>query len=87
MNLDRAFHRMISDARRNSIGAEILTMLHERSLRVWFVAFADDLQLRCIDEEHRAILSAIKQHNRREAQAAMGAHRIVAQSHHTSDLT
>ena len=59
MILDRAFHRLISDAARNSIVADILTMLHERSLRFWFIAFADDLQLRRIDDEHRAILSAV----------------------------
>jgi DNA-binding GntR family transcriptional regulator len=73
MNLDRAFHRLISDAARNPIVADILTVLHERSLRFWFIAFADDLQLRRIDGEHRAILSAIKQRNRAKAEAAMRA--------------
>jgi DNA-binding GntR family transcriptional regulator len=74
MNLDRAFHRLISDAAHNSILADILTMLHERSLRFWFIAFDDDLQLRRVDEEHRAVLSAIKQGNRAEAEAAMRTH-------------
>jgi DNA-binding GntR family transcriptional regulator len=46
-------------------------MLHERSLRFWFIAFDDDLQLCRVDEEHRAVLSAIKQSNRAEAEAAM----------------
>lgn len=73
MNLDRAFHRLISDAARNPIVADILTVSHERSLRFWFIAFADDLQLRRIDGEHRAILSAIKQRNRAKAEAAMRA--------------
>jgi DNA-binding GntR family transcriptional regulator len=74
MNLDRAFHRLISDAAHNSILADILTILHERSLRYWFIAFGDDLQLRRVDEEHRAVLSAIKQGNRAEAEAAMRTH-------------
>jgi DNA-binding GntR family transcriptional regulator len=74
MNLDRAFHRLILDAAHNSILADILTMLHERSLRFWFIAFDDDLQLRRVDEEHRAVLSAIKQGNRAEAEAAMRTH-------------
>ena len=74
MNLDRAFHRLISDAAQNSIIGDILLMLHERSLRFWFIAFADDLQLRRIDDEHRAILAAIKRRDRASAGAAMRAH-------------
>ena len=74
MNLDRAFHRLISDAAQNSIIGDILLVLHERSLRFWFIAFADDLQLRRIDDEHRAILAAIKQRDRAGAEAAMRAH-------------
>jgi DNA-binding GntR family transcriptional regulator len=74
MNLDRAFHRLISDAAQNSIIGYILLMLHERSLRFWFIAFADDLQLRRILDEHRAILAAIKRRDRVDAEAAMRAH-------------
>ena len=81
INLDRAFHRLISDAARNSVAADILIMLHERSLRFWFIAFADDLQLRRIVEEHRAILSAIKQRNRAETEAAMRAHIESSRNH------
>ena len=88
MNLDREFHRLISDAAHNSIIADILTMLHERSLRFWFIAFGDDLQLRRIDEEHRAILWAIKQpRSRRSRSGDARAYQIVAQSHHARDLT
>jgi GntR family transcriptional regulator, rspAB operon transcriptional repressor len=74
MNLDRDFHRLISDAAHNSVVADVLTTLHDRSLRFWFIAFGDDLQLRRIAEEHRAIVSATKQRNRRQAVAAMRAH-------------
>jgi DNA-binding GntR family transcriptional regulator len=55
--------------------------LHERSLRFWFIAFADDLQLRRIDDEHRAILSAAKRRNRAEAEAAMRAHIESSRNH------
>lgn len=44
MNLERAFHRLIPDAAHTAVLADILTMLHERSLRFWFIAFGDDLQ-------------------------------------------
>jgi DNA-binding GntR family transcriptional regulator len=81
MNLDRAFHRLISNAAHNSILADILTMLHERSLRFWFIAFGDDLQLRRVDDEHRAVLAAIEQGNRAEAEAAMRTHIESSRNH------
>ncbi len=80
-NLDRQFHRLISSAAHNAILADMLTMLHERSLRFWFIAFADDLQLRRIDEEHRAILSAIERRDRAAAEAAMRAHIESSRNH------
>jgi DNA-binding GntR family transcriptional regulator len=81
MNLDRAFHRFISDSAQNSVVADILTMLNERSLRFWFIALADDLQLRRIDDEHRAILAAIQRRDRAKAEAAMRAHIESSRSH------
>jgi len=81
MNLDRDFHRLISDSAHNSIVADILTMLHERSLRFWFIAFGDDLQLRRIDDEHHAILSAFNRRDRAEAEAAMRAHIDSSRNH------
>ena len=81
MNLDSAFHRLISQAAHNAVLADILTMLHERSLRFWFIAVGDDLQLRRIDEEHRAILAAIRAGNRGEAEAAMRAHIESSRNH------
>jgi DNA-binding GntR family transcriptional regulator len=80
-NLDRQFHRLISSAAHNAILADMLTMLHERSLRFWFIAFADDLQLRRIDEEHRAILSAIERRDRAAAEAAMRVHIESSRNH------
>ena len=78
MNLDRAFHRLISDTAHNSVVAGILTMLHERSLRFWFIAFGDDLQLRRINDEHHAVLAAS---DRTEAEAAMRAHIELSRNH------
>ena len=81
MNLDRSFHRLISQAAHNAVLADILTRLHERSLRFWFIAFGDDLQLRRVDEEHRAILAAVRAGNRAEAEAAMRAHIESSRKH------
>jgi DNA-binding FadR family transcriptional regulator len=74
MDLDRSFHHRISEAARNPILADMLAMLHERSLRFWFISLGDDLQLRRVDEEHRAVLDAIAVRDRDGAIAAMRAH-------------
>jgi DNA-binding GntR family transcriptional regulator len=81
MNLDRAFHRLISEASHNAVLAEVLTTLHERSLRFWFIAFGDDLQLRRVLDEHAAILAAIRSGRRSEAEAAMRAHIQSSRNH------
>jgi DNA-binding GntR family transcriptional regulator len=81
MMLDRAFHDLIATAAHNAILADILTVLHERSLRFWFIAFADDLQLRRIGEEHGNILEAIARRDRPAAVAAMRAHIESSRNH------
>jgi DNA-binding GntR family transcriptional regulator len=81
MNIDREFHRLISDAAGNAIIADILRILHDRSLRFWFIAVGDDLQLRRIAQEHKAIVAAIKQRNRRLAGAAMRKHIASSREH------
>ncbi|MGI8527663.1 MAG: GntR family transcriptional regulator [Pseudolabrys sp.] len=74
MNLDRSFHSRISDAARNPVLADILTSLHERSLRFWFISLSDDLQLRRVNDEHRAILDGIAARDRKAAGDAMRTH-------------
>jgi DNA-binding GntR family transcriptional regulator len=81
MNLDRSFHRQIAGAAHNTVLAEILGLLHERSLRFWFIAFANDLQLRRIGEEHRDIFDAMARRNRDGAAAAMRAHIESSRKH------
>lgn len=74
MNLDRAYHHRISQAARNPVLSDTLATLHERSLRFWFISLGDDLQLRRVDEEHRAILDAMARRDRPGAIDAMRAH-------------
>ena len=81
MNLDRAFHHRISLAARNPVLADMLTMLHERSLRFWFISLGDDLQLRRVDEEHRNILNAMARRDRSAAVEAMRAHIESSRKH------
>jgi DNA-binding GntR family transcriptional regulator len=72
MDLDRQFHHRISQAAKNQVLEDTITRLHDRSLRFWFISLGDDLQLRRVDEEHRAILDALA---RRDAAGAAGAMR------------
>lgn len=81
MDIDCAFHRKISSAARNPILADILKVLHERSLRFWFIAFADDLQFHRIDEEHHAIVTALASRDRRKVAAAMRDHIESSRNH------
>ncbi len=74
INLDRAFHHAIAQAARHPILGELLGALHERSLRFWFISLSDDLQLRRVNDEHRAVLDAIAARDRDAATAAMHAH-------------
>lgn len=77
MNLDRAFHHQISMSARNPVLSDLITMLHERSLRFWFISLNDDLQLRRIHQEHRNVLDAIE---RRDSAAAVAAMRVHIES-------
>jgi DNA-binding GntR family transcriptional regulator len=74
MNLDRAFHHAIAQAARHQILGELLSSLHERSLRFWFISLGDDLQLRRVNDEHHAVLDAIAARDKDTATAAMRAH-------------
>jgi len=81
MDSDRQFHRQITDSARNPVLADLLKMLHERSLRFWFIAFGDDLQLQRIDDEHRAIGAALARRDKGGAVAAMRAHVESSRDH------
>lgn len=81
MNLDRAFHHQISVAARNPILSDVITMLHERSLRFWFISLNDDLQLRRIHQEHRDVLDAVERRDRKGASEAMRAHIESSRQH------
>jgi GntR family transcriptional regulator, rspAB operon transcriptional repressor len=81
MNLDRAFHHQISLSARNPVLSDLITMLHERSLRFWFISLNDDLQLRRIHQEHRDVMDAIERRDGRGAVAAMRGHIDSSRQH------
>jgi DNA-binding GntR family transcriptional regulator len=83
MDLDRLYHHRISQAAKNPVLADTITRLHDRSLRFWFISLGDDLQLRRVDEEHRAILDAIAQRDVAGAADAMRHHIESSRKHIT----
>jgi DNA-binding GntR family transcriptional regulator len=83
MDLDRLYHHRISQAAKNPVLADTITRLHDRSLRFWFISLGDDLQLRRVDEEHRAILDAIAQRDAAGAADAMRHHIESSRKHIT----
>jgi DNA-binding GntR family transcriptional regulator len=74
MRLDRDFHGVIARASRNEVLADILSKLHDRSLRVWFVSLNSPVRNRLVHEEHEAICEAIARRDSDAAEAAMRAH-------------
>ncbi len=74
MLLDREFHQALAQATRNDMFADILCRLHERALRFWFISLTDASHHQEVQEEHRAILDAIRRHDADEAEAAMRNH-------------
>lgn len=74
MRLDRDFHGVIARASRNAVLADILSKLHDRSLRVWFVSLNSPGRNRLVHEEHTAICEAIARRDPDAAEAAMRAH-------------
>jgi len=83
MDLDRLFHHRISQAAKNPVLADTITRLHDRSLRFWFISLGDDLQLRRVDEEHRAIFDAIARRDAAGAADAMRHHIESSRKHIT----
>lgn len=74
MVLDHEFHQAIARAARNRILADLLTGLHERALRFWFIALGEQKQLHRIQFEHKAVFEAIAAHDSEAAADAIRAH-------------
>ncbi|KVR91591.1 GntR family transcriptional regulator [Burkholderia vietnamiensis] len=74
MELDRAFHQTIAAAARNSVLAEILRALHERSLRFWFVTLSQPQHLSAVQREHRELFERLSARDAAGARAAVEHH-------------
>jgi DNA-binding GntR family transcriptional regulator len=74
MLLDRDFHRLIARAAHNTVLADMLLKLHERSLRLWFISLATSGHQARVHEEHQRIFEAISHRDVDAAQTAMRLH-------------
>jgi GntR family transcriptional regulator, rspAB operon transcriptional repressor len=74
MLLDREFHLLIAQTAKNDVLVELLRSLHERSLRFWFISLNAPKQYELVQEQHSAILAAIRNRHADQAEAAMRDH-------------
>jgi GntR family transcriptional regulator, rspAB operon transcriptional repressor len=75
MELDRRFHQAVAEASGNHVLVDVQRPLHERSARIWSLIVmrrADGLRL--TQEEHEAVLEAIKGRDQEAARQAMQDH-------------
>lgn len=73
MRIDRDFHARIGSIA-NSVLGDTLRTLHERSARIWFLQMWNAEDFQRTQEEHEAVLIAIKRGDKDEAAANMRSH-------------
>jgi GntR family transcriptional regulator, rspAB operon transcriptional repressor len=74
MLLDRDFHLALGRATKNNELAELIRKLNERSLRFWYISFTTPDHHNSFQEQHEAILSAVRNRDANRASLAMRAH-------------
>lgn len=84
--LDRAFHRLITQAAGNSILAEILGNLHDRSSRFWAMSLNVPRHDERVVEQHAAIIEAIAAHDPDRAEKAVRDHAAAFQQNLVSQV-
>lgn len=86
MLFDREFHDTLARAARNTILADVLRSLHERSLRFWFISLRDPDHHRNVLSQHRAIVAALKSRQPDAAENAMREHILAFQRNVTRQV-
>ncbi len=74
MVLDRRFHAALASAAGNAVLSDILSNLHDRSQRVWFLSLREHQHHARVVEEHAGIVAAISARDAEGAEAVMRAH-------------
>jgi DNA-binding GntR family transcriptional regulator len=86
MLFDREFHDTLARATRNTVLADILRSLHERSLRFWFISLRDPDHHRNVLAQHRAIVAALQSRQPDAAENAMREHILAFQRNVTRQV-
>jgi DNA-binding GntR family transcriptional regulator len=74
MNADRLFHEKIATFARNTMLQDILSVLHARSQRFWAISFSTLGHVDEVMAEHRAIVTALANHDTEAAAEAAKTH-------------
>lgn len=74
MLCDRDFHNVLARVANNAVLSDVLRRLHDRSLRLWFISLKAADHHENVQEQHEAILEAIRHHDPVRAESAMRAH-------------
>jgi|SRR5579872_1079967 len=74
MLCDREFHTTFARSAGNAVLSELLRRLHERSLRFWFISLRAADHHKSVQDQHEAILDALRKHDPARAEAAVRAH-------------
>lgn len=86
ISLDRDFHRLITQAASNRILGDVLSNLHDKALRFWFISLkAPDHNVR-VCEQHAAVIEGIKSGKPETAEKAMREHIASFQINATSQI-
>jgi len=86
MLFDREFHDVLARATRNTVLADVLRGLHERSLRFWFISLRDPDHHRSVLAQHRKIVAALKSRQPDAADDAMREHILAFQRNVTRQV-
>lgn len=71
---DREFHQAIARAAHNPLLGDVISRVHDRILRFWFIALSDRDQVRRVDDEHERIGRAIADRDPDRAERAARDH-------------
>jgi GntR family transcriptional regulator, rspAB operon transcriptional repressor len=80
IKLDHEAHRLLAEAAHNEFLAETLERLYSHVLRLWYVSLHKVSRLREAIEEHREIVTAVKNRDPHQAAAIMRRHVSAFQS-------
>jgi len=86
MLFDREFHDALARTTRNTVLADVLHSLHERSLRFWFISLRDPDHHHSVLAQHRRIVAALQSRQPDAADNAMREHILAFQRNLTRQV-